>query len=79
MSFTWIECNWSMCQGCALDESGTDVAKCHRKVTVGRKVSSAIRSLVNSMGLELECLKLLYEAFFCMRHNGMERKGNAQN
>ena len=39
--------------GCVLDESGTDEAKCSRKVTSGRKVAGAIRSLVNARGLQL--------------------------
>ena len=37
-----------------MDESGTDVAECHRKVASGRKVAGAIRSLVNVRGLQLE-------------------------
>ena len=31
---------------CALNESGTDEAKCHRKVVSGKKVKDAFRSLV---------------------------------
>ena len=47
--------------GCVLDESGTDVVKCCRKVTYGRKVEGAIRSLVNTRGLQLECERVLHE------------------
>ena len=43
--------------GCVLDESGTgtDVAKCSRKVASGRRVAGAIRSLVKARDLQLEC------------------------
>ena len=37
--------------GCVLDESGTDGAECSRKVASGRKVSCAIRPLVNAIDL----------------------------
>ena len=30
--------------GCVLDESGTDMAECSRKVAIGRRVVGAIRS-----------------------------------
>ena len=43
--------------GCVLDKSGTDEAECHRKVMSGRRVVSAIRTLVNARGLELECAR----------------------
>ena len=46
---------------CVLDESGTDVAECRRKLTSGRKVAGAIRSLVNAKGLQPECERLLHE------------------
>ena len=39
---------------CVLDESGTDEAECSRKVTSGRKVAGAIRSLLNARDLQLE-------------------------
>ena len=39
--------------GCVLDESGTDEAECNRKAASGRRVSGAIRSLVNARGLQL--------------------------
>ena len=44
---------------CVLDESGTDETKCSRKVASGMKVEGAMRSLVNTRGLQLE---------FCMSH-----------
>ena len=37
---------------CVLDESGTDGAECSRKVVSGRRVASAIRSLVNARDLQ---------------------------
>ena len=40
--------------GCVLDESGTDGAKCSRKVASGRRVAGTIRSLVNARNLQLE-------------------------
>ena len=40
--------------GCALSELGTNVAECRRKVASTRRVASAIKSLVNAMGLQLE-------------------------
>ena len=43
---------------CGLDESGTDWAECSRKVVSGRRVASAIRSLVNARDLQLECANL---------------------
>ena len=45
-----------------LDESGTDEAGCSRKVTIGRRVACAIRSLVNARSLRLECARVLHEA-----------------
>ena len=45
-----------------LDESGTDGAECNRKVASGRRVASAIRSLVNARDLKLSVLES------CMRH-----------
>ena len=38
---------------CILDESGTDVAECHRKVASRRRVESVIRFLVNPRDLKL--------------------------
>ena len=49
--------------GCVLDESGTDGAKCSRKVVSWRRVACAIRSLVNARDLQLECAKVLHEIF----------------
>ena len=54
--------NWRMSEfkylGCVLDESGTDEAECHRKVVSERRAAAAIKSLVNSMDLQLECTSL---------------------
>ena len=47
--------------GCVLDESGTDRAKCSRKVVNGRRFAGAIRSLVNARDLQLQCARVLYE------------------
>ena len=44
-----------------LDEAGTDGAECSRKVTRGRRVSGAIRSLVNARNLQLECARVMNE------------------
>ena len=49
--------------GCVLDESGTDEARCCRKVASGRRVTGAIRSLVNASDLQLECVRVLHETF----------------
>ena len=38
--------------GCVLDESGNE-AECSRKVASGRRVTGAIRSLVNATSLQL--------------------------
>ena len=40
---------------------GADGAECSRKVTSGRKVVGAIRSLVNARDLQLECSRVLHE------------------
>ena len=47
--------------GCVLDESGTEEADCRRKVASGRRVASAIRSLVNDRSVQLECDRVLHE------------------
>ena len=47
--------------GCVFGESGTDGAKCSRKVVSGRRVAGAIRSLVNDMDLQLEFARVLHE------------------
>ena len=39
--------------GDILDESGTDVGECRRKVASGRKIAGAIRFLGNARGLVL--------------------------
>ena len=46
---------------CVLDESGTDGAECSRKVMSGRRVAGAIRSLVNTKDLQLDCARVLHE------------------
>ena len=48
--------------GCVLDKLGTDQAECSRKVVSGRRVASAIRSLVKSRCLRLECARVLHES-----------------
>ena len=48
--------------GCVLDESGTDEAECHMKVASWRRVTDAIKSLVNARGLQPECAKVLHES-----------------
>ena len=47
-----------------LDESGTDGAECSRKVASGRRVARAIRSLVNTRDLQLECARVLHGTLF---------------
>ena len=47
--------------GCVLDESGTDGAEYSRKMVSGRRVAGAIRSLVNTRSLQLECAIGLHE------------------
>ena len=44
-----------------MDESGSDVDVCRRKVASGRKVAGAIRFLVNAWGLQLDCARVLHE------------------
>ena len=50
--------------GCVLDESSTDEAEGRRKVAIGNKFVGAIRSLVNAMGLQLKCARIMHEALF---------------
>ena len=38
-----------------MNELGTYVAECRRKVESGRKAAGTIRSLVNARGLQVEC------------------------
>ena len=45
-----------------MHESGTKGTKCQRTVASGRKVSQ-IRSKVNAKGLQLECTRVLHQAF----------------
>ena len=44
-----------------MDESGTDEAECLKKLTSGRRVACVIGSLVNAMGLQLECARAVME------------------
>ena len=60
MRSMWMGRDWRKFQeskylGCVLDESGTDVAKCRRRVTSGKKVSVAIRSLINTKSAASVC------------------------
>ena len=48
--------------GCVLNGGGIDVTECHKKVTSGRKVAGAIRSLLNARALQLVCTRVLHEA-----------------
>ena len=41
-----------------LDETDTDGAECSRKVASGRRVAGAIKSLVNTRDLHIECASL---------------------
>ena len=43
-------------------ESDTIEAECCRKVASGRRVSGAIRSLVNARSLQLECVRVLHQS-----------------
>ena len=47
--------------GCVLDESDIDGVECSRKVASGIRVAGAIRFLVNSRDLQLECARVLHE------------------
>ena len=44
--------------GCVLDKAGTDEVECNKKVASGRRVGGGIRSLVNTMDLQLEYTSL---------------------
>ena len=47
--------------GYVLDESGSDEAECSRKAVGGRRVTRAIRYLVNARSLQFECARVLHE------------------
>ena len=47
--------------GCVLDEAGRVGAECSRKVASEKRVAGAIRSLVNTRDLKLECTIVLHE------------------
>ena len=44
-----------------MNESGTDGAECSRKVASGKRVTGAIRPLVNARDLHLEWARVLHE------------------
>ena len=46
---------------CLLYEAGTDGVECSRKVTSGRRVAGAIRSLVNARDLKSDCARVLHK------------------
>ena len=48
--------------GYMLDEMGTDDVECDRKVSSGRRVAGAIKSLVNGKSLSFECIWVLHES-----------------
>ena len=48
--------------GYMMNDKGTDDAECGRKVSSGRKVAGAIKSLVNVKGLSIECTRVLHES-----------------
>ena len=53
--------------GCVLVDSGTEGAECSRKEASGRRVTGAVRSLVNARDLQLEsCMKHCLYLFLCM-------------
>ena len=53
---------------CVLDESGIDEAECSRRVASGRRVTGAVRSLVNTRSLQLECARVLEESLLVPVH-----------
>ena len=60
-----------------LYESGTHEAECRKKVVSGRRVASAIGSMVNARSLQLECARVLHESLLVPvliygRENDME-------
>lgn len=48
--------------GSVLNVKGNDEADCENKVVQGRKVSGAIRALVNAKGMSVECARVLHES-----------------
>lgn len=50
-----------------LDEKGTDIEECSRKVGCGKKVAGAIKALVNREGLSFECTRILHELILLLR------------
>ena len=43
---------------CVLNEAGTDMAECNRKVASGRRMAGAIMSLVNARDFQIESVSL---------------------
>ena len=69
MRSMWIRLDWRKCQSldwCVLDKSGTDIARCGRKVANRMNDAGAVRSLVNDIGLQLECARALHEALLVL-------------
>ena len=65
--------DWSMYQtfnicDIFLEESSTGDAECRRKAESWRKVTGAIRSLVNARSLKSECAKILHEVLLLPVH-----------
>ena len=50
------------CEVRVLDEVGTHEAECRRKVESGVRAAGAIRSQVDTRGLQLECARVLNES-----------------
>ena len=50
--------------GCVLEEAGTDGTESSRNVTSGRRVAGAMRFLVNTRDLQIECARVLHETLF---------------
>ena len=52
--------------GYILDLSGTDETECCRTVVSRRRVAGAIRSLVNDIGLQVDCARVLHGSFLVL-------------
>ena len=55
-------CGWSMCRNLNILDvfwmNRVQMRQCRRKVAIGMRVAGAIRSLVNTRDLQLECVSL---------------------
>ena len=49
-----------------MDESGTDEAKCYKKVSSGRRATGAVRSMVNVQDLQIEQTRVLDESLLVL-------------